>query len=273
MDEKRVQDLLTKTEGIESWVAIEDGEVVAIGTIEAEHDRKTGVIQNLAFRPTFTSAAMELLKHLASKARMNNLETVVLWTWENMNAMLDLANQVGFQIREKMSLMHANLADGFVAPKAKSSFTVKSLADGISIDDFVVANRLAFEEDKSRPLERDELAYWIESSPGYRADLQLAALDNDKIVGTVMSEYEKVIDASSKFCRAWVYGLGVVPDARRKGVATCLVMELLHRLRECRVHDVWLLADLDGQARAFYETVGFHHATVWIEFTASSNSF
>lgn len=273
MGEKRVQDLLTRTEDTESWIAIKDSKVAAIGTLQTENDRGTGVIRNLAFRPTFTSAAMELLKHLASRARMNSLETIVFWTWENMNPMVDIASQAGFQIRDRMSLMHANLADDSVVSKAKSCFKIKSLADGISIDDFVMANRCAFERDKSRPLERDELEYWIESLPGYRADLQLAALDNDKIVGTVMSEIEKAMDASSKFYRAWVYGLGVVPDARRSGVATCLMIELLHRLRAYRVHDVWLLADLDGQSRTFYETVGFHRDTVWIEFIASSNLF
>jgi N-acetylglutamate synthase-like GNAT family acetyltransferase len=273
MDEKRVRDLLTRTGNTESWVAIEDGDVTAIGTLETDDDHKTGSIQNLAFRQTHEPAALMLLRHLESRARVIGLETVVLGTWESMTSILDLVSKAGYQIRNRMSLMHADLDDDIVAPEADSCFTIQSLADRISIDDFVAANRLAFEKDKSRLLERDELEYWIESLPGHRSELQLASLINDKIVGTVMSEYEEVMRADSRLCRAWVYGLGVTPDMRRSDVATCLMMELFQRLRSYGVHDVWLLTDLDGPGRMFYETVSFHRATIWLEFTAGSRLF
>jgi N-acetylglutamate synthase-like GNAT family acetyltransferase len=272
MGEKQVQDLLTRTEDTESWIAIEDGQVVAIGTLKADNERSTGMVQNFAFRPKRVSAALELLKHLASRARTKNLEAVALWTWEDMVPMLDLMNQAGFQVRERMGLMHANSAD-FAAPKKKQHLTIKSIADGLSIADFVKANRLAFVEDRSRLLERDELEYWIESLPGYKADLQLAILDNERIVGTVMSEYEEIQRRNSRFRRAWIYGLGVVPDARRKGFATCLITELSRRLHECEVRDIWLLTDLDGPVKTFYEAIGFHRNTVWIEFMARSRLF
>jgi ribosomal protein S18 acetylase RimI-like enzyme len=166
-----------------------------------------------------------------------------------------------------MNLMHAKPAD-IMALKKRQLFTIKSLTDGVSIGDFVEANRLAFAEDKSRLLETDELEYWIESLPCYRTDLQLAALDNDRIIGTVMSEYEEIWCRNSEFSRAWVYGLGVVPDARRRGVASNLMRELSQRLHTYGVRDIWLLTDLDGSVREFYETVGFHRDTVWIEFKA-----
>ena len=272
MGEKQVQDLLTRNEDTESWVAVEHRQVVAIGTLKADNERSTGMAQNFAFHPRYVSAALDLLKHLASRTRAKNLETVALWTWEDMVPMLNLMKQAGFQVRERMGLMHANPVDS-VVPRERPHFTIKSLADGLSISDFVESNRLAFVGDKARLLKKDELECWIESLPGYQTDLQLAVLDNDKIVGTVMSEYEDIQSPNSRFRRAWVFGLGVVPGARRRGVATYLMRELSHRLHTYGVRDIWLLTDLDGPVRAFYETVGFHRHTVWIEFVSSSNLF
>jgi len=272
MGEKQIQDLLTKTEDTESWVVIEDGQVVAIGTLKADYERSTGMVQNFAYRPKHEPAALEMLKHLTFRTRTKNLDTVALWTWKGMVPILILMSQTGFQIGEQMSLMHANPVD-IMALKERPLFTIKSLADGLPIGDFVKSNRLAFAEDNSRLLETDELEYWIESLPGYRADLQLAVLDNDEIVGTVMSEYEEVQSGNSRFTRAWVYGLGVVPDARRKGVATYLMRELSQHLHTYGVRDIWLLTDLDGPVRTFYETLGFHCHTVWIEFVSGSKLF
>jgi GNAT superfamily N-acetyltransferase len=272
MDEKQVQDLLTKTEDTESYVAIEDGQVVAIGTLRVDNEQSTGIVQNFAYSSKHKPAALDMLKHLALRTMAKSLDTVTFWTWEGMHPILNLMNQTGFQIKEKMSLMHAKPAD-IIALKKRPLFTIKSLADGVSIGDFVKANRLAFAEDKSRLLEMDELEYWIESLPCYRSDLQLAALDNDRIIGTVMSEYEEVRCRNSKFNRAWVYGLGVVPDARRRGVASYLMRELSQRLHTYGVRDIWLLTDLEGPIRAFYEAVGFYRHTVWIEFKANSKLF
>jgi GNAT superfamily N-acetyltransferase len=269
MGEKQIQDLLTRTENTESWVGFADGQVVVIGTLRVDNDQSTGIVQNFAYRSRHEPAALEMLKHLASRTRTKNLDTVALWTWEGMVPILNLMSQTGFHITEQMSLMHANPAD-IIALKDRPIFTIKSLADGLPICDFVEANQLAFVEDRSRPLERDELKCWIESLPGYRTDLQLAAFDNDRIIGTVMSEYEEVQCRNSKFRRAWVYGLGVVPNARRRGVATCLMTELSQRLHIYGVRDIWLLTDLDGSVRKFYEAVGFHRHTIWIEFEASS---
>lgn len=269
-DEKQVSSLINKTGETESWIAFTGKKIAAIGTLTVSNDRREGILQNFAFDLGSITTALELLKYLVSRAREKNLDEVTMWTWKDLGHMQDIVRDAGFRTGNRMALMYLNPAN-FKRPNREPNFTIKSLADEISIDNFVESNRIAFADDNTRPLEKVELEQWLESSPGFRADLQLVSIENDRIVGTVMSEYEDVKTEDSMFRRAWIYGLGVVPDARRRGVATHLLMELSRRLSTYKVHDIWVLTDIEGPIRSFYETAGFVHQTDWIEFVNNLN--
>lgn len=262
---EHVQNLIAESKNTESWIFIDQKKATAIGTLTVKDDSNNGTIQNFAFSPMHSDTALELLKYLVTRAKIWKLETVTMKTWENIQSIRKLLTDAGFHFKNQMALMHLNPANIKTQDK-EQYFTIKSLAEGVSIDAFVEANRTAFSEDISRPLEKIELEHWINSIPGFQADLQLAAIIDDEIVGTVMSEIKETKKEDSMLGSAWIYGLGVVPDARRRGIAANLLRELSSRFRADGVRDVWVLTDFEGSIRSFYEAVGFTYQTNWLEF-------
>ena len=138
--------------------------------------------------------------------------------------------------------------------------------EGIATKDFVAANRIAFKDDTSKPLEVEELDGWLEESSGFLPELQLVALANGRLVGTVMSEIFKVGDLDDTSRQAWIYGLGVIPEWRRKGVGRSLVNELFTRMQDLGIKDVWILTDSEGGVRDFYDKLNFVEKNRWREF-------
>ena len=262
---EQIQNLIEETKNIESWIFIDEKTVTAIGTLAVDDDRNNGIVQNFAFSSEYVDTALELLKHLITRAKIWKLKTVTITTWENVESIQKLLTDAGFHIKNQMALMHLNPANIKVPEKDQYS-TIKSLADGVSIDAFVESNRLAFAKDNSRPLEKIELEHWIKSIPGFQADRQLVAIIDDEIVGTVMSEVDEIKKEDSICRHAWIYGLGVVPEARRRGIAANLLRELSCRFCAHGIRDVWVITDFEGPVRSFYEAVGFTYQTKWIEF-------
>jgi len=262
---EQIRNLTTEAKNTESWIFIDEKKVTAIGTLTADDDRHNGTVQNFAFSPKDIDNASKLLKHLLTRAKIWKLETVTTTTWENVGSIQKLLTDAGFHFKNQMALMHLNPAN-IKIPDKEQYFTIRSLADGLSIDAFVESNHIAFAEDSSRPLEKIELERWIDSIPGFHADMQLAAIIDEKIVGTVMSEIEEIKKEDSISRHAWIYGFGVVPEARRRGIATHLLRELSCRFSVYGVSDIWALTDFEGPIRLFYEAVGFTYQTNWIEF-------
>ena len=81
-------------------------------------------------------------------------------------------------------------------------------------------------------------------------DLFFVALDDDKVIGTVMGGYDGH--------RGWIYLLAVSPVARRRGVGTALVRHMEAVLRElgCPKINLQVLPD-NERVIEFYRKLGF----------------
>jgi ribosomal protein S18 acetylase RimI-like enzyme len=107
---------------------------------------------------------------------------------------------------------------------------------------------------------------WMEAGLGFRLgddldsvkvkigrdpDLFLVGEEGGRIVGSVMGAWDGR--------RGWIYHLGVLPEARRKGVASKLIEELEGRMREKGVSKVnglvygWNKASLSFFTRSGYQ--------------------
>lgn len=81
-------------------------------------------------------------------------------------------------------------------------------------------------------------------------DLLLVAVEEDRVIGTVMGGYDGH--------RGWLYSIAVDPGYRRRGVATALVrrMEQLLAGRGCPKINLQVMPS-NPQAVEFYRSLGF----------------
>ncbi|MDF1537383.1 MAG: GNAT family N-acetyltransferase [Candidatus Thorarchaeota archaeon] len=192
------------------------------------------------------------------------MKRIWTWMWDSEKYLLDTLTHVGFVEKERQGLFSLSITK--VKPKVHdSAIKLQSISAGITIADFVKANREAFKDDTSRPLEENELEEWLEKSEGFLAECQLAAVIDETIVGTVMSEVitNPINDANHR--EAWIYGLGALEQYRRQGIASLLVSELTTRLSKQGVKKIWLFTDIEGPIRSFYEHAGFVHEADWVD--------
>jgi GNAT superfamily N-acetyltransferase len=78
-------------------------------------------------------------------------------------------------------------------------------------------------------------------------DAAVAARGEDGIVGF----------AQAMLPEGWINWLGVVPDARRRGVGRLLIAEVARRVREARGTHLAALVEVDPPGQAFLAALGF----------------
>ena len=81
-------------------------------------------------------------------------------------------------------------------------------------------------------------------------DLFLVAVEDDRVIGTVMGGYDGH--------RGWLHKVAVLPQYRRRGAATALVRHAIRALRSAGCTKVNLQIRATNVAvRGFYESLGF----------------
>jgi ribosomal protein S18 acetylase RimI-like enzyme len=105
---------------------------------------------------------------------------------------------------------------------------------------------VAFPDDP--PWNRAENA--IPAKVAFQPDLFFVALDGEQVVGTAMAGYDGH--------RGWLYAIAVLPDHRRRGVASALVRRAEADLRElgCRKINLQVRAS-NADAIAVYRGLGY----------------
>lgn len=81
-------------------------------------------------------------------------------------------------------------------------------------------------------------------------DMLLVAVEGDAVVGTTMAGYDGH--------RGWLHKVAVLPEYRRRGLATDLVRHAIRSLRSAGCTKVNLqIRATNADVRAFYEGLGF----------------
>ena len=81
-------------------------------------------------------------------------------------------------------------------------------------------------------------------------DLLFVATDQGNVIGTAMAGYDGH--------RGWLYAVAVLPEYRRRGIGTDLVLHAINALRAAGCIKVNLQIRANNAAvRGFYESLGF----------------
>ena len=246
------------------YMVKEGAKILAIGALEIKNG-KEGHIDHFVTSERDDISLKTLLDFLLDESHKYQLNKVSIWIWDSEEKKIDLVGNAGFKPTIEMALMMYQLSDKVTEPISEE-FIISSLKDSIATKDFVTANRIAFKDDTSKPLEVEELNEWLQEPSGFLPELQLVALVNSRLVGTVMSEIFEAGELDDTSRQAWIYGLGVIPEWRRKGVGRSLVNELLTRMQGLGIKDVWILTDSEGGIREFYDKLKFVEKNRWRKF-------
>ncbi|TFG08860.1 GNAT family N-acetyltransferase [Candidatus Thorarchaeota archaeon] len=264
---KNAMDLLQRETSTLAVIARDGERPVCIGSLERIPSSAVMKISELAFLKDEEDAGREVLERLIERAHDLKAATLSVWIPESNERLRALLQERGLEKSMEEGVFHLYLASS--ATQETPWFTISSLAEGFSIEEFVTANRTAFAEDESRLLEEAEVREWIGQGERFDPELQLVAVHGGDAIGTVLCELSPNSIREDGPSDAWVYGLGVVPAHRRRGVARTLIEELKRRLKKRNILDLYLLSDVEGGARPFYESAGFTMADVYAEYSFS----
>ncbi|MFW9980057.1 MAG: GNAT family N-acetyltransferase [Candidatus Thorarchaeota archaeon] len=257
---------LISTPDMQPMIAFSGQYPVGIAVLEKDSESHNFTLKDFACSNASLSLVKTFLHHIVSQSRELDAISLNTWVWDSEQQVLSSLIEAGFVLEQEHSLISRRVMK---TPSSSYQDTplIRSLSEGITIHDFVKANREAFHDDPSQPLEESELESWVSEEEGFHPNLQLAYLINDSIVGTTMCEIFSFEGQSGQERHAWIHGLGVVKDHRRRGVARSLVDELMHRLNELSVTELWLFTDTEGPIREFYNRLGFLQRVNWVDLT------
>ncbi len=111
----------------------------------------------------------------------------------------------------------------------------------------------------STPMDADQWQKQVISSPGFRRDYSFVALGGGEVVGySACEEYPEDWDAAGR-SEAWIGGLGVVREWRKRGIATALLTHSMQAMREGDIEAAMIGVDSDSPSGAqhLYRDVGF----------------
>ena len=172
--------------------------------------------------------------------------------------------EMGFETKRQSLQMEIHLNGTIPRPVFPQGFTIQSMADGISLEQLVITSVQSFRDHRGyidRPLE-DSIAHWQHDIDALKdvfdPALFLLLLDGDTPAGELMAW--PVSEESRE--KAWVSSLGILPEYRRRGLASQMLYQIFHTLQERGIFRVALGVDgssLTG-ATKLYEKVGMHIA-------------
>ncbi len=250
----------------QSFVMFHNEQVTAIASLKDDDDEpEVKAFSDFVALDIPLPALEAFIRQIISQASGTDVKRIWTWMWNSETKLMDVLASVGFAEKGRHGL-YSSIIKNQKPHLFPSNTAIRSIADGTTISDFVRANREAFKDDPSRPLEESELEGWLAKDAGWVADLQLAAIMDEEIVGTVMCEIITNPINSPNRHWAWIHGLGVVKQYRRQGIASHLINALLTKMRMRGIEKVWLFTDIEGPIRTFYEHVGFVKEVEWVEF-------
>lgn len=267
----------TEEELTHSWMHLDtdsvlaevDGLVVAYG-LQVLPPEPESIVRSIAFggvRPSHRGRGIgrELLAWHRERARQQFATSdLALPAWhmlyveERNPSGLRLAERAGLPLVRWFSKMHRDLAADIPDLPLPAGLTLATptLAD---VERLRVARNDAFRDHwGSQPSSVEGWTSMVDQDT-FRLDLSVVALDGDRLVGFVLTQVYEDDFASQGYRGGYLPLIGVVRDARGRGIAPALIAETLRRHRVAGFEKVALDVDSENPSGALglYTRLGF----------------
>lgn len=146
-----------------------------------------------------------------------------------------------------------------IAEVAQDGFAVVPWEDRHSEPARLVYNSAFADHWGSTPMDEANWTKLVVSSPNYRQDYSFVAVVNDAVVGYAANEvYPEDWEAAGR-SEAWISGLGVVREWRKRGIATALLARSMQAMKDDGVEAAMIGVDSASStgAQHLYQSVGF----------------
>jgi ribosomal protein S18 acetylase RimI-like enzyme len=150
----------------------------------------------------------------------------------------------------------------------EDGFTILPWSDEHSAPVRLVCNTAFADHWGFTPMTEDAWQKQSIDSPGFRQDLSFVALADGELVGySYNSIHEEDWEAAGR-SEAWIAGLGVLQDWRKKGIASALLGRSMETMKTAGLEAAMIGVDSASPSGAqnLYQAVGFHTkftATTW----------
>jgi mycothiol synthase len=154
--------------------------------------------------------------------------------------------------------MERSLVDP-VEPRSENGFDVVQWDVQYDEPARLVYNEAFADHWGSTPMDEENWAKQVIASPNFRRSMSFVALAEGSVVGySACEEYPEDWEASGQR-EAWVAGLGVVSEWRKRGIATALLTRSMNAMRTHGAEAAMIGVDSDNPSGAqhLYSSVGF----------------
>lgn len=154
--------------------------------------------------------------------------------------------------------------DDPIPPASEDGFTVVPWGDEYALKIRPVHNSAFADHWGSVPMNEETWEKNMLGSPGFRPELSFVALGDGQIVGYAFNEaYEEDWEAAGQ-SEAWIGGLGVLRDWRKRGIATALLTKSMSAMRDAGMEAAMIGVDSSSPSGAqhLYQSVGFRTKTM-----------
>ncbi|GLY01965.1 GNAT family N-acetyltransferase [Actinoplanes sp. NBRC 101535] len=167
----------------------------------------------------------------------------------------------GFRQSFAEDVMRMDLADRDIMPPDWPAGTTTAVWSGGTAERFHAVYTAAFRDRPGFP--GTPAAEWIadtEDDDDFRPEFSLLAMlpEESRDDGGDINSVDRSRDAG--FVTAgvgWIVQIGVRPEARRRGLASALMRESLHRMAAAGIAHAWLCVNVDNPAASVYRRLGF----------------
>ena len=151
------------------------------------------------------------------------------------------------------------LLNGRMESSKESDFEIVPWAAKYDEPSRLVYNAAFADHWGSTPMDSEQWQKQVINSPGFRRDYSFVAVGDGEIVGySACEEYPEDWHAAGRR-EAWIGGLGVLREWRKRGIATALLVRSMQAMREGEIEAAMIGVDSDSPSGAqhLYSDVGF----------------
>ncbi len=215
-------------------------------------ERRQGGIEELLIDWTIAAGEDVLAETTASR------RFVCAWLYKKLEDRARLYERRGFSaVRHWWEMERPLAAEVPAAPE--EFFSVVPWEDTHSAPIRLVHNAAFLDHWGSIPMDEHAWQRRMVESPGFRPDLSFVAVAGDELIGYAYNEvYEEDWEAAGR-SEAWISGLGVLREWRKKGVGTALLAKSMQAMRRAGLEAAMIGVDSSSPSGAqhLYQAIGF----------------